>query len=74
MTGPLRRLSFPGWRDSLIVLTGLSLIVYEAVIYRGPERWGLIMLYAGMIGSTAFLRQDEKKAGEPDEPSREDAK
>ena len=60
MTG--RRLSRAqaGWRDATLLVGGLSLTVYEAVIYRGPERLGLLMLYAGMMGLTVFLRADER--------------
>ena len=66
--GPLTgraRLSAAGWRDGILFLTGLSLIVYEAVGYQGPERWHLVMLYAGMVGLPVFLRSDERHAGGP---------
>lgn len=56
-----------GWRDATLLLAGLGLTGYEAVFYRGPERWGLIMLYAGMMGLTVFLRADEKR--QPDVPN-----
>ena len=50
-------------------ITGLSLIVHEAVIRSGPERIQLLLLYAGMIGLPAFMRADEKRSPKPDEPS-----
>lgn len=58
-----------GWRDAVLFLTGLGLIVHEAVIYSGPERWGLLMLYAGMVGTPVFLRGDEKRQTEPTPPT-----
>lgn len=60
MTGRSRP-SVAGWRDALLFLTGLSLIVYEAVIRSGPERPTLLLLYAGMVGLPAFLRADERE-------------
>lgn len=57
----IRRPSASGWRDVALFLTGLSLIVYEAVLREGPERPTLLVLYAGMVGLPAFLRSDEKR-------------
>lgn len=70
MTGRRRRLSQTqrDWRDSILLVTGLALTIYEAVVYRGPERWGLLMLYAGMMGLTVFLRADEKRQPETPGP------
>lgn len=45
----------------LVPITGLLLIAHEALIYRGPERYGLIMLYAGMIGVTMLLRGSDQE-------------
>lgn len=56
----IRRTSASGWRDVILFLTGLGLIVYEAVLREGPERPTLLVLYAGMVGLPAFLRRDEK--------------
>lgn len=69
MTGP-KRPSLAGWRDATLFLTGLALIIYEAVFHDGPERWGLLMLYAGMVGSPVFLSLDEKRqaSGRPPIP------
>jgi hypothetical protein len=61
-----RRLpSLAGWRDALLFLTGLGLIVYEATIHAGPERWGLLMVYAGMVGLPVFIRADQKAPTPP---------
>lgn len=49
------------WRDVLLFLTGLALIVHEAVLRSGPERPTLLVLYAGMVGLPVFLRADEKR-------------
>jgi hypothetical protein len=54
--------SYPQWRDSSLFLTGLGLIVYEAVFRSGPERPTLLLLYAAMCGLPAFLKADEKRA------------
>jgi hypothetical protein len=53
-------------------ITGLSLIVYEAVIRTGPERIQLLLLYAGMIGLPAFMRADEKRSPKSDESSNQE--
>lgn len=60
-----RRITLAGWRDTLLFLTGLALIVYEAVIRTGPERYGLLVLYSGMVGLPALLRVDERRADSP---------
>jgi hypothetical protein len=58
-----------GWRDALLFLTGLALIVNEAVIRSGPERPTLLLLYAAMVGLPAFLRADSRRANDsPEEP------
>lgn len=49
------------WRDVLLFLTGLALIVHEAVVRSGAERPTLLVLYAGMVGLPVFLRADEKR-------------
>jgi hypothetical protein len=65
----LPRPTATGWRDGLLFLTGLGLIVNEAVIRNGPERPTLLLLYAAMVGLPAFLRQDERRAnGSHEEP------
>jgi len=65
--------SFAAWRDSLLFLTGLSLIVYEAVIRVGPERPTFLLLYGGMVGLPAFLRADEKRSSTPQDPAPKEA-
>jgi hypothetical protein len=62
--------SFPQWRDSCLFLTGLGLIVYEAVFRPGPERPTLLLLYAAMCGLPAFLKADDKRADNPTSGSR----
>lgn len=52
---------FSGWRDVTLFLTGIGLIVHEAVLREGPERPTLLVLYAGMVGLPVFLRGDEKE-------------
>lgn len=44
----------------ILFVTGMGLIVNEAVLREGPERPTLLVLYAGMVGLPAFLRRDEK--------------
>lgn len=68
----IRRPSLAGWRDTALFLTGLALIVYEAVLRTGPERYGLLVLYSGMVGLPALLRMDERRADTPG-PDRETA-
>jgi hypothetical protein len=67
------QVSFRQVRDPLLFLTGLGLTVHEAVFYSGPERVGLMFLFAGMMGLPAFLRADERRADTPDESSKEHA-
>lgn len=64
--------SFAGWRDTVLFLTGIALIINEAVIRSGPERYGLLVLYSGMVGLPALLRVDEKRAGKPDSETADD--
>lgn len=61
-----RRITLAGWRDTLLFLTGLALIIYEAVLRTGPERYGLLVLYSGMVGLPALLRVDERRADRRD--------
>lgn len=67
MTTP-KRSALAGWRDATLFLTGLCLIIYEAVVHTGPERWGLLMLYAGMVGSPVFLSLDERRQASSGRP------
>jgi hypothetical protein len=65
------RPSRAGWRDAVLFLTGLGLTIHEAIVYSGPERWGLLMLFAGMMGTPVFLRGDERRQANgtsPDPP------
>lgn len=47
------------WRDGVLFATGISLIVYEAVLREGAERPTLLLLYAAMVGLPAFLGRDD---------------
>jgi hypothetical protein len=49
------------WRDDILRITGISLIIYEAIFREGPERPSLLILYAGMVGLPAFLKVDGEK-------------
>lgn len=70
----LRRWPTPaGWRDAALFLTGLGLIVHEAVFRTGPERPTFLLLYAGMVGLPAFLRADERRSSNPSEPKQREA-
>jgi hypothetical protein len=66
-----RRWSFAGWRDTVLFLTGIGLIINEAVLRSGPERPSLLILYGGMVGLPAILRVDEKRSSTPDKPEPE---
>jgi hypothetical protein len=66
-----RRPSLAGWRDTVLFLTGIGLIIYEAVLRSGTERPTLLVLYAGMVGLPAFLRVDEKRSSTPEKPEPE---
>lgn len=67
----LPRPSATGWRDAVLFLTGLGLIVHEAVLRSGPERPTLLVLYAGMIGLPAFLRTGDARPSSRQEPKPE---
>ncbi len=56
------------WRDTVLFLAGLSLTIFEATARSGPERWGLLVLYAGMMGLPLVLRGDERAAPSPPPP------
>lgn len=76
MTSRRRLPSLAGWRDTILFLTGIGLIVYEATIRTGPERPSLYVLYGGMVGLGAFLRVDDKRSERtsgPDEQQSEGA-
>lgn len=58
---PLWRPSAAGLRNATLHITGLALIIHEALWYQGPERWGLLTLLAGMVGLPTVLGRDEKE-------------
>ena len=59
------RAGVAAWRDTILFMVGLGLIIYEAVARTGPERWGLLVLYAGMVGLPLVLHGDERAADGP---------
>lgn len=60
---------WPLLRDVLIVVTALGLIVFEAVLYGGPVRQSLLLLYSGLLATPIFLRADNRRSnGQPHTP------
>lgn len=51
------------WRDALLFLAGLALIIFEAAIREGAERPTFLLLYAGMVGLPAFLGERGRSNG-----------
>lgn len=47
-------------RDGFLFVVGIAGIAYET-LYRDGERPTLLLLFAGMIGLTQFMRRDEKE-------------
>jgi hypothetical protein len=43
----------------VLFAVGLALIVNEAILRDGPERPGLLVLYAGMVGLPAVIRAEK---------------
>lgn len=56
----MRGLRLRWTRDGLLLLTGIAGIFHETVLWKGPERPSLLVLFAAMIGLPAFLKKDEK--------------
>lgn len=54
----------PPWLRYTIVITGLVLVVYEAVFYRGEPRYWLLVVYTGMIGIPSLFGLDVRRRGE----------
>ena len=48
-------------RDLVLLVAGLVLLIFEAVIRSQPPRESLLVLYAGMMGLPAVLRYDENR-------------
>lgn len=66
--------AWPLVRDVAIVVTGLALIIYEAVFREGPERHGLLLLYTGMLGLPLVIRRDDRQShSSPSEPGTAEA-
>ena len=47
-------------RDGILFCVGVGGIIYETLA-QGAERPTLLLLFAGMVGLTQFLRSDEKE-------------
>jgi len=62
---------WPLIRDVMIVCTALGLIVYEAVLYGGPVRESLLLLYSGLLATPIFLRADNRRSSDSPEETRE---
>ena len=58
----------PPWLRYAVPVTGLILIIYEALLYRGSPRYWLLVLYAGMIGLPSLFGSD-KSHDDPDPPT-----
>lgn len=56
-------------RDVVLFGTGLGLIVYEAVFKAGTIDYGMLPVYAGMVGLPVFFRTDEKRHDQPEPES-----
>lgn len=50
-------------RDAVLFTVGIAGIIYETVVH-DIERPTLLLLFAGMVGVTQFLRTDEKRGGD----------
>lgn len=46
-------------RDTLLFVTGLGLILYEALLRTGEPRASLLVVYAGMVGLPLVFRADD---------------
>jgi hypothetical protein len=54
---------------SVLFLSGLGLVIHEAVIRTQDARWPLLVIYAGMMGLPLALRADDlRRALEPPPP------
>lgn len=51
-------------RDTALFVTGLLLIINESLIRSGPVRPELLILFGGMVGLPAFLKQDRAGPGQ----------
>lgn len=68
------RRRFSRWklsRDGILFVAGLSGIAYET-LSNGGDRPTLLVLFGGMVGLPALLRQDERKSLLPPPQSRPD--
>lgn len=55
----------PAWRDTILFLTGLGLLIFEVVIRSGEPRWGFLPMYGWMMGLPVMLRKDDPSPSAP---------
>lgn len=48
-------------RDTVLFFAGLAGIAHETLIWDGPERPTLLLLFAAFLGLPVFLRTDERR-------------
>lgn len=54
--------AFQKWKPLISFVAGLVGIAYEAVIHSGEPRSEFLIIYVGMLGLTAFLKQDQDRS------------
>lgn len=57
------------WRDTILFLGGLAGLFNEAFIRTGPERYGLLVVYTGMLGLPVVLRGEDRAISPPTPPT-----
>ena len=53
------------WRGTILFLAGLSLLIYEVVLYTGEIRWGLMPVYSWMMGMPVVMAKDAPSSAPP---------
>ncbi len=53
------------WRGTILFLAGLSLLIYEVVLYTGEIRWGLMPVYSWMMGMPVVMAKDAPSSSTP---------
>lgn len=52
---------FPPWLRYTVVFVALGLIIFEAIIYPGPPRYALLILYTALLGLPSVLGLGERQ-------------